>query len=150
MKKFKFRLEGLLKIKRALERETQYELMEAQHLVDRQEKLVKDANQKIEDWSAYYDHILKTSGNAEYLGIIDKHMQKLYRYREQLNISLDVLKRKKEDIVMQYNEIKKEVKTLEHLEEKKRLEHQEEMMKLEANLNDEMAMMRYARERSAV
>ncbi len=147
MKKFKFKLQGLLGLKLAGEKEVRFELTEIQALCEQQRGKITESDTKINEWSVYYNAVMKKSGNAAQLAIIDHHLQKLYRYREQLLISMDVLARKREDVMVQYNEIKREVKTIEHLRDKKREDYKVEMLREEANLSDEMASIRHSREK---
>lgn len=145
MKKFKFKLQGLLNIRQSMEKEIRYELVEIQSLCHSQEHKIEAVLSKIEDWSLYYSAVMKQGGSAVQLAIIDRHIQGLYRYREQLEISLDVYNRKRESVAEQYKEIKKELKVVEHLKDQRWADYMEEFKKEEEKLADEMATLRYTR-----
>lgn len=145
MKKFKFKLQGLLNIKQAMEKEVRYELVEIQNLCNMQQKKIDDVNRKVGDWSKYYGMIMSHGGNAMQLAIIDRHIQDLYRYREQLEISLDVYNRKRLSVAEQYEEVKKDLKIVEHLRDKRKEEHHVEFLKLEGVQADEMATIQFVR-----
>lgn len=147
MKKFQFRLQGLLKLKQSLEKEVRRQLAEAQALCRQKELEIQSTENKVKEWSEYYNKVLTTRVNATELASIDTHLQNLYRFKEQLLISLEILNRKKADLVTYYQEVRKEVKMLDHLKEKKRDEYHEELRKEEEKIADEMASLRYARER---
>lgn len=136
-----------MRIKQSIEKEIRYELIEIQSLCEKQQQKISGTQEKVGEWTSYYNVVMRKGFNAMQLAIIDHHIQKLTRYREQLEISLDVLERKKNDVIVQYNEIKKEVKIMEHLRDKKRGEYYEEMTKEEANIADEMSTLRYARQK---
>lgn len=147
MKKFKFKLRGLLRIKQAMEKEVKNELLSIQALCAEQQSKIAQTDEKIEDWSKYYNVVMKKGGHSTQLAIIDYHIQGLYRYREQLKISLEVYNRKREDVVKQYDEIRREVKMIEHLHDKQKNEYLVAIGKLEDKINDEMATLRYTRQR---
>ena len=88
--------------------------------------------------------------NATELAVIDRHLQNLYRYKEQLVIGLEILGRKKEDLMQFYQEVKKEVKMLEHIREKKWAEYREELRKEDEKIADEMATLRFGLEMRSV
>ena len=146
MKKFKFKLHGILRIKESMEKEVRNELIGIQNMCAEQEKKIAETKEKVSDWSHYYNAVMTKGGNAAQLANIDFHIQGLYRYRDQLEISLAVYNRKKEDVILQYNEIKREVKVLEHLYDKRKEEYLIEFNKMEDKLNDEMATLRHARQ----
>lgn len=148
MKKFKFKLDGLLRIRRAVEKEVKHELREVQSLCEQQRLSIEETKGKVKEWSEYYDVVLHRGGNSMELSVIDRHLQNLYRYTEQLTIALEVLNRKKEDVARQYQEIRKEVRILEHVKDQKKSEYVAEYLKEEYKDNDEMATLRYVRERS--
>ena len=148
MKKFKFKLDGLLRIRKAFEREVKHELHEVQSLCAQQKTMIEDTEKKVKDWSAHYDAILHKGANSIELAVVDHHIQDLYRYKEQLVIALEVLTRKKDDVTRQYYEARKEVGILEHLKKEKREEYFLEYLKEEYRDNDEMATLRYVRQRS--
>lgn len=147
MKKFKFKLDALLRMKRAIEKEVRQELMRIQALCEGKKQEVAETDRKSEEWTKYYNEIIRGNANVAELSIVDRHLANLVRYREQLMISLEVLNRKREDVVRQYQEIQRDVKMIEHLEEKRREEHRVEYVKEEDKQSDEMATLRYARER---
>lgn len=149
MKKFVFKLDGLLKIKQAKEREVRHDLAEIQNLVDEKEMKISDNNQKVGEWAEYYNGVMLKGGDASQLAQIDFHIQKLYRYREQLEISLNVLVRKRDDVIEQYQQVQKEVRSIELIREKRYQEYRLELQQWESAQADEMAMMRYVRERLA-
>ncbi|MBF0104150.1 MAG: flagellar export protein FliJ [Deltaproteobacteria bacterium] len=146
MKKFKYKLQGMLRIKQSVEKEIRNELMGIQRLVAEQENKIKDTEEKVSDWSSYYNTVMRRGFNAVQLSIIDYHIQGLYRYREQLMISLEVYQRKKEDVIRQYTEVKREVKMLEHLRDKRLNEYRAEFNRQEEKLSDEMAVLSFARQ----
>ena len=145
MKKFDFKLKGLLNIKIAMEREVRFELIEIQNMCAMQEGKISVVKNKVSEWSAYYSLIMKSGGTAVQLAIIDRHIQDLYRYQEQLEISLDVYNRKKISVLEQYEEVKRDLKVVEHLKDKRYQEYRAELQKEEEKMADEMATIRYTR-----
>lgn len=147
MKKFEFRLKGLLGLKVALEKDVRHQLIEIQAMCRRKEDEIGETGRKISEWSEYYNEVMFKRVQAGELAVIDRHVQRLYRFREQLGIGLEILNRKKEDLTAQYTGIRKEVKMLEHLRGKKLIAYQDEVRRLEDKDADEMAVLRHARER---
>jgi flagellar FliJ protein len=150
MKKFQFKLRGLLRIRQAQEKEVKRQLMEVQALCAQREVEIKETEKKVVDWSNYYNAVIAKRVNATELAVIDKHLQNLYRFKEQQLIGLEILNRKKEDMIAYYKEVLKELKTVEHLREKKWDEYRDEFRKAEEKEADEIATLRYARERMAL
>lgn len=138
---------ALLRIKHAAEKEIKAELMQVQMLCDAKRREIEETGRKTVEWTAYYDVVVKSRAVTEELAIIDRHIASLHRYRDQLSIALDVLERKRADVVMQYQAIRKDVQVLEKIEETRREEHRLEMGKWEEKEADEMASLRYTRER---
>ncbi|OVE82660.1 hypothetical protein BVY03_00410, partial [bacterium K02(2017)] len=59
MKKFKFKLEGILKIKESMEKEVRNELISIQSLCSSQQEKIQSSIKKAEDWSLYYSAVMK-------------------------------------------------------------------------------------------
>lgn len=123
------------------------QLSEIQAMCRRREDEIEQAGVKIGDWSEYYNLTMMKRMNAAELGIVDRHVQNLYRFREQLRLGLEVLYRKRDDMMAQYREAKREVKILEHVKEKKWQAYRSEFTREEDREADEMATLKYARER---
>jgi flagellar export protein FliJ len=147
MKKFEFKLKGLLGLKKALESDVKRQLMEIQAMCRRKEDEIAETGAKIGEWSEHYNQVAFKRVHVAELAVIDRHVQRLYRFKEQLFIGLEILNRKKEDLMAQFAGVRKEVKTLEHLRGKKWLAYQDELRRLEGKEADEMAVLRHARER---
>lgn len=150
MQRFHFRLKGLMRIKQSLEKEVRRQLMEIQQLCLQKEGEIKETDLKVSEWSNYYNEVLSKRVNATELAVMDRHLQNLYRYKEQLVIGLEILGRKKEDLMQFYQEVKKEVKMLEHIREKKWAEYRELLRKEEEKIADEMATLRFSSEMRAL
>lgn len=150
MKKFHFKLRGLANIKHAMERQVKQELSEIQHSCLRRQEEIRTAGEKISEWSRYYNGVLGRGARWIELGAIDHHLQRLYRFREQALIGLEVLERKKADLIRQFEEIRREVKMLEHLHERRFGEYCAELRVEEQKEADDLALVRYVRERASV
>jgi flagellar FliJ protein len=148
MKKFRFKLKALLRIKQAVEKEVRNELMRVQALCEAKRQEIEQTDRKTVEWSQYYNRIIRGNANVAELAIVDRHITSLGRYREQLSISLEVLNRKRDDVAAQYKEIQRDLKMVEHLESTRREEHRLEFMKEEDKIVDEMATLRFAREKA--
>lgn len=123
------------------------QLSEIQAMCRRREDEIEQAGVKIGDWSEYYNLTMMKRMNVAELAIVDRHVQNLYRFREQLRLGLEVLYRKRDDMMAQYREAKREVKILEHVKEKKWQAYRSEFTREEDREADEMATLKYARER---
>lgn len=123
------------------------QLAEIQAMCRRREDEIEQAGVKIGDWSEYYNLTMMKRMNAAELAIVDRHVQNLYRFREQLRLGLEVLYRKRDDMMAQYREAKREVKILEHVKDKKWQAYRSEFTREEDREADEMATLKYARER---
>lgn len=148
MQKFKFKLQRLANMKLSAERQVRQELEEIQHACLKRQDELSSATKKIDEWSLYYNRVLKNGAQWVELASIDHHLQRLYRFKEQSLISLEVLERKKSDLFEQYKGIKREVKTLEHLKEKRFADYCAESRVEEQKIADELALVRFARERA--
>lgn len=131
----------------AAEKEIRMQLSEIQAMCRRREDEIEQAGVKIGDWSEYYNLTMMKRMNVAELAIVDRHVQNLYRFREQLRLGLEVLYRKRDDMMAQYREAKREVKILEHVKEKKWQAYRSEFTREEDREADEMATLKYARER---
>lgn len=141
---------ALLRIKHAAEKEIKAELLQVQSLCDLKKREIEETGRKTGEWTAYYDVVVKSRAVTEELAIVDRHISSLHRYRDQLAIALDVLERKRADVVLQYQSIRKDVQVLEKMEATRKEEHRLEMGKWEEKEADEMASLRYAREQEVV
>lgn len=131
----------------AAEKEIRMQLSEIQAMCRRREDEIEQAGVKIGDWSEYYNLTMMKRMNVAELAIVDRHVQNLYRFREQLRLGLEVLYRKRDDMMAQYREAKREVKILEHVKEKKWQAYRSEFTREEDREADEMATLKYTRER---
>lgn len=147
MRKFKFKLRSLLTMKHAAEKQVQRELADIQAAEQRRQQELAATGEKIVEWSRYYNRVLQRGVQSVELESIDYHLQRLYRFREQTIIGLEVLQRKKEDLIQQYRHIKREVKTLDHLQEQRFAEYCATLRAEEQKEADELATIRFVRER---
>lgn len=136
-----------MRIKEALEKDVKRQLADIQSLCRRKEEEIVLTDKKVLEWSEYYNQVLLKRVHATELAVIDGHLAKLYRFKEQQIIGLEIMNRKKLDLIQYYQEVKREVKMLEHIREKKWQEFQGDMRKEEEKMADEMATLRFARER---
>lgn len=150
MRKFKFKLDGLLRIKLGAEKEIKAELMDIQGACAKKEQEIVDTDNKVSEWSQYYNQVMLETGSSHNLAIIDGHLKSLYKFKDQLKIGLEILNKKKDDLILQYQTVKRDVKVLEHLREKKYEEYRTGILKEEEKESDEMATLRYIREKEQV
>lgn len=146
MRKFKFKLAGLLRLREARAKEILHELAQVQALCEEKSRRIEAVNGQVGDWSTYYDKLMRASRIGEELALTDRHIQSLHRCHDELTVSLEILSRKREDVTRQYIEASREVKMLESLQDRRRSEHMQEQMRLEDKISDESATLRYARE----
>jgi len=142
MKKFKFKLEAVLRYRKYRERNAQLELVKAKNaVVDKKnliEKLKQNRLQAIRDLKEEESKGIEVGRHRFYTNYITGTDEALEEEQKQL-IQLEKILRKHQEIVRK-EQIKR--KTLEKIEEKQQKEYISEYIKFEQKTMDEMIVIR--------
>lgn len=122
------------------------ELAQVQTLCAEKKNKIAVVESQTVEWSEYYDRLMREGRIGMELAMTDKHIASLHRSRDELMVSLEILERKRADVMEQYLIAHKELKMVETLKEKRREEFMSEARREEDKASDEMATLRYARE----
>ena len=143
MKKFSFRLDSLLKIRRFQAEQTRIELSLLQAKVQKEEIELRKMYENIEN-SFHLALEYKLGGDLiqPKLDQIDAY---IFGERHRIVLKSDEIRQIKQDVEKkeyEWLEARKEVKRLEILREKKRIEHKKEVNKKEQKEMDDLVNMR--------
>tara|TARA_B100001248_G_scaffold262689_1_gene260939 strand:+ start:3273 stop:3719 length:447 start_codon:yes stop_codon:yes gene_type:complete len=143
MKKFRFRLEGVLKIKRFQAEQLQMEVASIQAKVQNEQKQLVQMYENIEQSYALALEYKKNGKNIQ--GLLDQVDAHIYGERHHIKEKSDqirILKQELERKEYEWLEMRKEVKKLEVLKDKKEQIFKKEMQKREQKEMDDLVNMR--------
>jgi len=143
MKKFKYRLETLLKVKEHIEKEKQKEHASAVNRVNHQENQLKDIdNAKTTTFEKQRSRMKSPIVVAEML-VCSRYLNKLKRENMAGKELLKALKKKSEEKREKLIEASRDKKIYEKLKEKQQDKYNEMIKMLETKDNDEIAIRNY-------
>lgn len=143
MKKFKYRLETLLKVKEHIEKEKQKEHAVAVNKVNQQEKQLQNIdNAKTTTFEKQRSRMKSSIVVAEML-VCSRYLNKLKRENMAGKELLKALKKKSEEKREKLIEASRDKKIYEKLKEKQRDKYNEMIKMLETKDNDEIAIRNY-------
>jgi flagellar FliJ protein len=142
MKKFNFKLDGLLKVREFKEKKIKIELGEILKEIGATEELIAKMNRDIDDTYAAQDELLATASDGKMLQFFPYYIQgrkEDIKNKESLLWSL----RKKYNVKIEELALARgEVKVLENFKDKKKIEWNKERDKKEMETIEEILMMR--------
>lgn len=143
MKKFKYRLETLLKVKEHIKKEKQKEHAAALNRVNHQKKQLQDIdNAKTTTFEKQRSQMKSSIVVAEML-VCSRYLNKLKRENMAGKELLKALKKKAEEKREKLIEASRDQKIYEKLKEKQREKYNEMIKMLETKDNDEIAIRNY-------
>jgi flagellar protein FliJ len=144
MRKFKFKLEGLLKLRKFKEQMLKAELGEIVGEMNRADEKIKQLSQNIDKGYASQEAVLRTATTGSniqfYPQYIEAHQANILQQQERK----EVLKRDYDEKVKEMAVALGELKIVKNLKEKKLEEFKKDMLKREVMNIDDMVIMRDA------
>lgn len=142
MKKFKFKLDGLLKVREFKEKKIKIELGEILKEISQTEELITKMNKDIDDTYRAQEDLMATSADGKMLQFFPYYIQGRKEDIKNKENLLWSLNKKYENKMQELAEARGQVKVLENFKDKKKTEWRKEKDKKELETIEEILMIR--------